>query len=296
MTAPTAVLFDEPGPVARRRTRTGSIVAGVLLLATLVLILIRMQQQGQLDPEKWGPLIDPTNADFAAVWQLLGPALGVTLRAAAVAIVASIVLGLVIGALRLLLPRAGRVPLIGIVELLRGLPVVVTILYVDVLLRTLGVHPGSFWVLVVGLTLYNCVIISEIVRAGVQSLPRGQVEAGLAIGMTPAQVMGQIQLPQAVRAMLPALISQMIVVLKDTALGSVVLVSLGDLGEIANRLRQVLDNSVQTYLVVGLIFVVINLLLDLLARWVQRRLSGSGRSTAKVEVDNGMQMTGGSNT
>lgn len=295
MSAPTAVLFDTPGPVARRRTRIGSLVAGVLLLATIALVLVRMQQQGQLTPEKWGPLVDPTNTDFAPVWRLLLPAWGVTLRVAAVAVVASIVLGLVIGALRLLLPRGPRIPLIAVIELLRGLPVVVTILYVDILLRTLNAHPGSFWVLVVGLTLYNCVIISEIVRAGIQSLPRGQVEAGLAIGLTRGQVMTQIQLPQAVRAMLPALISQLIVVLKDTALGSVVLVSLGDVGEIAGRLRQVLDNSIQTYFVIGLMFVVVNLLLDLLARRVQRRLSTGRRTSATVDVDKGSRITGGLN-
>jgi glutamate transport system permease protein len=279
--------------VARRRTRIGSIVAAVVLAAVVVVVLLRLQAQGQLSAQKWGPLLDPTNSDFSPVWRLLLQGLSVTLRVAFFAVIASVVLGLVIGALRVLLPTPARVPLIALVELLRGLPVVVTILFVDVLLRTLGIHPGSMWVLVVGLTLYNCVIISEIVRAGIQSLPRGQVEAGLAIGLTPVQVMQQVQLPQAVRAMLPALISQLVVVLKDTALGSVVLVSLGDLGEIANRLRQVLDNSLQTYLVVGLIFVVINLLLELLARWVQRRLSTGRRTTATVTVDKGSQVTGG---
>lgn len=285
MSAPTAVLFDAPGPVARRRTRTGSIVAGVLLLVTLVLVVVRLQQQGQLTAQKWGPLVDPTNGDFALVWRLLLPALGVTLRVAVVAVLVSIVLGLLIAALRLLLPTPARVPLVGVVELLRGLPVIVTILYVDVLLRTLGIHPGSIWVLTIGLVLYNCVIISEIVRAGIQSLPKGQVEAGLAIGLTPAQVMRTIQLPQAVRAMLPALISQLIVILKDTALGSVVLVSLGDLGEIAYRLRTVLDNSIQTYVVVGAIFVVINLLLELAARRLERRLSTGRRTAATVPAD-----------
>lgn len=295
MSAPTAVLFDTPGPVARRRTRIGSVVAGVLLLGVVALVLVRLGQQGQLSAQKWGPLVDPTNADFSPLWTLLGRGLSVTLRVAFFAVLASIVLGLLIGALRILLPGPARVPLVALVELLRGLPVVVTILFVDVVLRTVGAHPGSLWVLVVGLTLYNCVIISEIVRAGVQSLPKGQVEAGLAIGLRPGQVMSQIQLPQAVRAMLPALISQLIVVLKDTALGSVVLVSLGDVVEITNRVRNLLDNSLQMYFVVGLVFVVINLLLELLARWVQRRLSVGRRTSATVAVDKGMQVTGGQN-
>lgn len=295
MSAPTAVLFDTPGPVARRRTRIGSVVAGVLLLGVVALVLVRLGQQGQLSAQKWGPLVDPTNSDFSPLWTLLGRGLSVTLRVAFFAVLASIVLGLLIGALRILLPGPARVPLVALVELLRGLPVVVTILFVDVVLRTVGAHPGSLWVLVVGLTLYNCVIISEIVRAGVQSLPKGQVEAGLAIGLRPGQVMSQIQLPQAVRAMLPALISQLIVVLKDTALGSVVLVSLGDVVEITNRVRNLLDNSLQMYFVVGLVFVVINLLLELLARWVQRRLSVGRRTSATVAVDKGMQVTGGQN-
>ncbi|GAB3459771.1 amino acid ABC transporter permease [Kineococcus endophyticus] len=295
MSAPTAVLFDAPGPVARRRTRIGSIVAAVLLVGVVALVLARLGQQGQLSAQKWGPLVDPSNSDFSPLWTLLGRGLSVTLRAAFFAIIASIVLGLLIGALRILLPGPARVPLVALVELLRGLPVVVTILFVDVVLRTVGAHPGSLWVLVVGLTLYNCVIISEIVRAGVQSLPKGQVEAGLAIGLRPGQVMSQIQLPQAVRAMLPALISQLIVVLKDTALGSVVLVSLGDVVEITNRVRNLLDNSLQMYFVVGLVFVVINLLLELLARWVQRRLSVGRRTSATVPVDKGMQVTGGQN-
>ncbi|WP_380169860.1 amino acid ABC transporter permease [Kineococcus sp. DHX-1] len=295
MSAPTAVLFDTPGPVARRRTRIGSIVAAVLLVGVLALVLARLGQQGQLSAQKWGPLVDPSNSDFSPLWTLLGRGLSVTLRAAFFAILASIVLGLLIGALRILLPGPARVPLVALVELLRGLPVVVTILFVDVVLRTVGAHPGSLWVLVAGLTLYNCVIISEIVRAGVQSLPKGQVEAGLAIGLRPGQVMSQIQLPQAVRAMLPALISQLIVVLKDTALGSVVLVSLGDVVEITNRVRNLLDNSLQMYFVVGLVFVVINLLLELLARWVQRRLSVGRRTSATVAAGKGMQVTGGQN-
>ncbi|MFB9378019.1 amino acid ABC transporter permease [Kineococcus gynurae] len=292
MSAPTAVLFDAPGPVARRRTRIGSVVAAVLLVALLGYVVLRFAQAGQLAQEKWGPLLDPTNADFAPVWRLLGQGLRVTLSAALVAVIASTVIGLVLAALRLLLGPVARIPVVAFVELLRGLPVIVTILFVDILWRTVGGYQGSFWSLVVGLTLYNCVIISEIIRAGIQSLPKGQVEAGLAIGMTRGQVMAQIQIPQAVRAMLPALISQLIVILKDTALGSVVLTSLGDTAELANRIRQLLDNSLQTYLVIGALYVVINLLLERLAKLVERRLSTGGRRATAAPAAPGPQATG----
>ena len=298
MSAPTAVLFDAPGPRARRRILVASVVAGLALVAVVIAVLARLAERGQLTEELWGPFLNPGNENFVDVWQLIADGLVVTLRAAAVAVVLSIVLGLVIASLRLSLPRAGRIPVIAVVELLRGLPVIVTLLYVDILMRATGTHQGTEVSLVIGLTLYNMVIISEIVRAGIQSLPRGQVEAGLAIGMTPGQVLRSIQLPQAVRAMLPSLISQLVVILKDTALASIVLATITDLGKSADTIRGFLDNPLQTYFVIGLIYIVINLVLSQIARLVQRRMSTARRprTAATVGVDEGMQLTGGQNT
>ncbi|GAB3220938.1 amino acid ABC transporter permease [Kineococcus gypseus] len=277
MSAPTAVLFDAPGPRARRRTLVASVVAGLVLAVVLVLVALRLAERGQFDAELWAPLVDPSDENFPAVWRRIGEGLVVTLRAAAIAVVLSVVIGLVLAAARLSLGRYGRVPLVAVVELLRGLPVIVTILYVDVLMRALGIYRDSETTLVIALTLYNSVIISEVVRAGILSLPRGQVEAGLAVGLTRGQVMRLVQLPQAVRAMLPALISQLVVILKDTALASIVLSQIDDLGRVADQLRGFLDNPLQTYFVIGLIYIAINLLLEQLAKLVQRRLGGGSR-------------------
>ncbi|WP_432484734.1 amino acid ABC transporter permease [Kineococcus esterisolvens] len=277
MSQPTAVLFDAPGPKARRRTLIGSVVAGLVLLALLVAAALRLAERGQFDAELWNPLINPSDEQFPLVWARIAEGLVVTLRAAFFAVVLSLVIGMVIAAARLSLGRVARAPLVAVVELLRGLPVIVTILYVDVLMRTVGIHQGPEVSLVIALTLYNCVIISEIVRAGVLSLPTGQVEAGLAVGLTRGQVMRAIQLPQAVRSMLPALISQLVVILKDTALASIVLALIVDLGQVAGRLRGALDNPLQTYFVIGLIYIVINLLLEQVAKHLQRRTSGGGR-------------------
>ena len=293
MSAPTAVLFDAPGPRARRRTLIGSIIAGIALLAVVVLIVLRLADRGQFDAELWDPLVNPSDEDFPAVWRRIWAGLTVTLQAAALAVVFSLIVGIVLASLRLSLGRAGRIPVIGLMELFRGLPVIVTILYVDILMRAIGIHQGPITTLVIALTLYNCVIIAEITRAGVQSLPKGQVEAGLAIGLTRGQVMRMIQLPQAVRAMLPALISQLVVILKDTALASIVLTGIQDLGKIADQLRGVLDNTLQTYFVIGLIYIVINIVLEQIARLVQRRMSGTRRSTGNVTVDEGVQVAGG---
>ncbi len=270
-----SVLFDAPGPRTRRRVLLASVVAALALAGAVVLAVLRLAERGQLDAELWAPLLDPRTGEFAIVWSRLGEGLSLTLRGAAAATLASVVLGVLVASVRLSLGRYARLPLVAAVELLRGLPVVVTIIYVRALAPALGLDVPDFWILVVGLTLYNSVIISEIVRAGVLSLPRGQVEAGLAVGLTRAQTMRLVQLPQAVRAMLPALISQLVVILKDTALASIVLTNLRDTLWHADRIRDSLDNPLQMYTVVALVFIVVCLGLDRLARWTERRLSRS---------------------
>jgi glutamate transport system permease protein len=177
------VLYDAQGPRARRRTRIGTAVAIVVLLALAYVVLRRLAQEGQLSMEKWGPLIDPSNEAFDAVWRLLGIGVMNTIKAAAIAMTLSIVLGTLIAVARLSLGRTGRLPLVGLVELLRGLPVVVLVYFGVRVLPDIGVDlrslPGGqeLWGLVIGLTAYNMVIFAEVVRAGVASLPRGQREA-----------------------------------------------------------------------------------------------------------------------
>ncbi len=273
-----SVLFDTPGPRTRRRVLVASVITGVLLLTALTLVVLRLVDRGQFDAELWAPLLNPATEEFALVWGLIGTGLSLTLRAAVVAMIASLLIGVVIAVVRLQLGRVARIPLVGVVELLRGLPVVVTIVFVSVLLPRIGIAADPFWFLVVGLTAYNCVVISEILRAGVVTLPRGQVEAALAVGLTRGQTMRLVQLPQAFRAMLPALISQLVVILKDTAIGSIVLTGLEDTLYQGDLIRRNLDNPLQTYAVIALIFIVLNLLLSRLAVFLERRLSRSSKS------------------
>ncbi|WP_299034893.1 amino acid ABC transporter permease [uncultured Pseudokineococcus sp.] len=283
MSAPTPVLFDELGPRGRRRVRVATGVAAVLIAAVVVAAVLRLHERGQFDAALWAPLLDPRTEEFPLVWQRLGRGAAWTVVLGAAAMVLSLVIGVVIAVARLSLPTAGRIPLIGVVELLRGLPVVVTILLVSVALPAVGWDSGPQWALVIGLTLYNCVIISEILRAGVLAVPRGQVEAGSAVGLTRGQVMRGIQLPQAFRSMLPALISQLVVILKDTALGAVVLTGLDDLARQGLQLRTVLNNGLQTLLVVAVIYIAINLVIGRLAVVLERRLSRSRSTSPEVE-------------
>ncbi|SDE74667.1 glutamate transport system permease protein [Blastococcus fimeti] len=279
-----AVLYDAQGPRARRRTLIGTVVAVLALLGLAYVVYRRLDEQGQFSMEEWGPLIDPGNEAFDAVWRLIGEGIVNTLKAAALAMVLSIVLGTLIAVARLSLGRIGRIPLIGLIEIFRGLPVVVLVFIGVRVLPDVGVDlsglPGGqvLWGLVIGLTVYNMVIFAEIVRAGVASLPRGQREAALATGLTNWQTMRIVLLPQAFRTMLPAIISQLIVVLKDTSLVTFI-ANYDELLSQGESIQRNLGNPIQTFTVLALLYIAINYCLGRLAQYIERRQARAGRST-----------------
>jgi glutamate transport system permease protein len=269
------VLFDRPGPRTRRRIMVGSIVTGLGLGVLAILVLVRLAAGGQLTEEKWGPVINPANPSFAALWVNLGLALLNNIEAAVLAMVFSILLGTVLAVTRISLPRWGRWTVVAPMEFFRGLPVVIAIFFASRILPELGVSLPLRWYLVIGLTAYNSVIIAEIVRAGVASLPRGQSEAAAAVGLTREQALRVVLLPQAIRVMLPALISQLVVIFKDTSLGFVILY--GEAVRFVAIAIQELHNPLQLYLTIGAIFILINYGVGRLAVWTEQRLTHRGR-------------------
>jgi glutamate transport system permease protein len=258
-----------------------------------------LDENDQFTERLWGPLINPDNAVFDQVWKLLGKGLGATMRAAVFAIVFALAFGLVLGVLRIQLKhlmrrryptlsaparwslRAGGYALNGVtrvcVEVLRGTPVVITIFFAAHVLPAYGIRfDDVVWYLVIGLTAYNGIVIAEVVRSGMEGLPKGQREAATALGLSSMQTTMRILLPQAVRIMLPALISQLVVVVKDTSLGFIIpYMELLNTGKLLSGEFQ-LGNPLQMYFVVGLIFLTINYALSRLADWTQRRLSRAG--------------------
>jgi glutamate transport system permease protein len=285
MSRQESVLYDAQGPKARRRTAIGTGVAVLVLIGLAFVVVRRLADRDQFSMELWGPWIDPSNEAFDAVWGLVGEGIVNTIKAAAVAMVLSIVLGTLIAVARLSLGKAGRIPLMGVVEILRGLPVVVLIYIAVRVLDDVGLDlsglPGGqvFWGLVIGLTAYNMVIFAEVVRAGVASLPRGQREAALATGLTPGQTMRIVLLPQAFRVMLPAIISQLVVVLKDTSLITFV-ANYDELLSQGESIRRNLDNPIQTFFFIALIYIAINYTLSRLAQFIQAR---QGRASRRAE-------------
>ena len=284
------VLYDVPGPRAKRKQVVLAVIVGLAAVAIIALVLTRLNQQGQFEPKLWDPLVNHNDKNFAAVWGLIGDGFVNTMKAAALAIAFSLTVGTVVGVARLMLGRWTRLPLVGLIELFRGLPVVISIYFASRVLPDLGVNlsgwPGGegLWFVVLGLTAYNSVILAEILRSGVNALPKGQSEAAAAIGLSRLQTMRIILLPQAVRIMLPALISQLVVILKDTSLAAV----LGVYPEMLNAAKYIylnLNNPIQALFVVGTIFVVINWSLSRLAGWVEHRLSHSRRSPGQDTDD-----------
>lgn len=276
----TSVLYDAPGPKARRNSLIGSIVGGLAILGLIFVVYRRLEENGQFEPDLWTPLLNPTNEFFAQVWALLGAGFRQTLTAAAISIVLSLVAGVALGTLRMSLAtsttqvaRVLRWPVIVYTEFARATPVVLAIFFVAQVFPQFNFRLPNLWYLVIALTYYNSAIFAEILRAGVASLPKGQREAGLAIGLTPLRTLQLIQMPQAFRVMLPALISQMVVCLKDTTLAAVALSGFIEALNQGKIVYQNLGNPIQTYVVIGAVFITINYALGRLATYLERRMS-----------------------
>ena len=276
-----SVLYDVQGPQAKRRVLIGSVV-GLLLLAALVFVAVqRLADNGQFEAELYEPFWEEP-----ALYDRLLEGLKGTLTAAAYALVLASVLGVLLAFGRLSKSAFVRVPSIAVIELFRALPLLLVILgFFLAWPIVVGSRLDPLYALVIGLTLYNGAVIAEIVRAGIQSLPRGQSEAAMSIGLSRGQTLRLVLLPQAVRIMLPALISQLVVLLKDTSLGFVI--SYLELLRSAQRVVQVLDNPLQLFSLVALVYVVINLSLSYLATVVerrQRRTMGKAAGAQLVDV------------
>lgn len=263
-----SVLFDAPGPRARNWTLVGNIVGALVVLGVAAWVLLQLDAKGQLEPQLWADAVS------ARTWQYyLIPGLLNTLRAAAFAIVGSVAFGLVFGMGRLSQLALVRRVCGTVVEFFRAVPVLLMMVFFYGLFGQLlpGVSDKAFLAVVVALILYNGSVIAELVRSGVGNLPRGQGEAGLAIGLTPGQTLRSIQLPQALVAMLPAMVSQIVVVLKDSALGQ--LIGYQELLRTGQIVYSADGNPLQVLTVVAVVFIVLNLLLTVVAHQLSRLLS-----------------------
>ena len=275
----SSVLYDSPGPRARRRNVVLSVVFLVLLALALWWVWQKMDDKNQL---RW-PLWEPFTTSEAWTTYLL-PGLGNTLKAAALAMVIALPLGAFFGISRMSEHRWVRVPAGVVVEFFRSIPVLLLMLFAnEVYARSSGVSSEDrpLYAVVTGLVLYNASVLAEIVRAGILALPKGQTEAAYAIGLRKGQTMTSILLPQSVTAMLPAIVSQLVVIVKDTALGGV-MIGYTELLTARSTLAANYANVIPSFIVVAIVFIVVNFILTSFASWLEGRLRRIKRSTGAV--------------
>ncbi|MFD0059943.1 amino acid ABC transporter permease [Streptomyces sp. NPDC056637] len=263
-------LYDVPGPKTERRHRLYGVVATLIVLGLLAWIFYLLFDTDQFTYTKWMPF------EYKGIQELLLRGLGNTLKAFAIAAVLSLALGTVLAVGRLSDHRPVRWLATLVVEFFRAMPVLVMIFFIFVALK---VQPLP--ALVAGLTLYNGSVLAEVFRSGVNSVERGQGEAAFALGMRKTQVMTHVLVPQAVRAMLPAIISQLVVALKDTSLGY--LITYEEFLHAGKLIASNLDYDlpfIPVVMVISPIYIGMCMLLSWFAQWVSKRQ----RRNPKVEA------------
>ncbi|MFI1764983.1 amino acid ABC transporter permease [Streptomyces sp. NPDC020800] len=277
----SSVLYDAQGPRAKRRNVLYTAGFLVVLAAVLWWVYRALDDKGQLEWVLWKPFFTGTEAYSTYIW----PGLQNTLKAAALAMVIALPLGAVLGIARLSDHAWIRVPVGVVVEFFRAIPVLVLMIFGNALYAQytdVSSDDRPLYAVVTGLVLYNASVLAEIVRAGILALPRGQSEAAMAIGLRKSQVMRIILLPQSVTAMLPAIVSQLVVVVKDTALGGAVL-TFPELLSSANTMASYYGaNIIASLTVVAAIYVVINFSVTSFASWLEGRLRRRKKSTGTV--------------
>ncbi|WP_141014501.1 amino acid ABC transporter permease [Nocardioides sambongensis] len=268
-----SVLFDTPGPKAAARHRIYTVLAVVVLLGLLAVAVMRLADNNQFEGRKWEPFVSPVYIERFLVDGVLE-----TLKMAVAAIILAVIFGALFGIGKLSEHRPLRWFSWLVVEFWRAVPVLLAMVLVFYVWGIDRGDTGAFWSVVVALMLYNGAVLAEVFRAGINAVPKGQVEAAYALGMRKTAVMMQIQLPQAVKIMLPALISQMVVALKDTSLGyAVAAPGLTNVAKLTYNSPSNGQNIIPTVLVTAGLYIVMNLILTWIATWVQKKFVGEKR-------------------
>lgn len=256
-------LYEAPGPKMRKRIFVGTILSAILAVGLIFLIVRQFYVSGQLAPKYWVFFTRFTT------WRFLAEGFLGTIQVAATAGAISLVLGLV-----LMLGRISSIKWLSllsraVIEFFRGVPSLLLIYFFFLVIPQYGIKMSSFWMITLPVALAASGVLAEVFRAGVNAVPKGQVEAAMSLGMRPMKITFKIVLPQAIRFVIPSLISQLVVVVKDTTVAYVV--SFPDLLQNARVLISSYDALVSTYFIVAIIYIVVNYLINQAAVAVSRR-------------------------
>ncbi|PPL18953.1 amino acid ABC transporter permease [Microterricola pindariensis] len=272
MSYATQDLFDVLGPKGRRKSNIAGFVTITVVALILGFIVVQLYKSGQFAAAKWELFT------FPLVQREILETTGSTLRAFATGAILALILGVLLLLGRLSPARWVRTSVTWLTETFRAIPLLVLMMLIYYGLPVLGAtFVTPFIAVTVGLAIYNGSVFAEIFRAGLNSLPKGQSEAGAAIGLRKGQVLAVILAPQAIRNMLPAIISQLVVALKDTALGFMVTYpELLYLAKFYGTQMQYGSPIIPAAMVMGSIYVALCLALSYVAVRVQKWSSSSG--------------------
>lgn len=257
-------LYEAPGPRTRRRMYVATSISAVLVLLGIAAIVRQFYVTGQLAPRYWTFLDRPTT------WAFLLQGFRGTVSVALVAGAIALVLGLLLMLGRTSSIRVLSVACRGVIDFFRGVPSLLLIYFFFLVVPQYGIKLSSFWMITLPVALAASGVLAEVLRAGVNAVPVGQIEAARSIGMRPAQIMRTVVLPQAIHFVIPSLISQLVVVVKDTTVAYVV--SYPDLMQNARVLITNYDALVSMYLTVALVYILLNYAINKLSGIVARRM------------------------
>ncbi|MEU0832954.1 amino acid ABC transporter permease [Streptomyces sp. NPDC005969] len=277
----TSVLYDAQGPRAKQRNILYTVLFVLCAAAAVWWVYDSLAAKHQLDWIKWKPFFTSSQPWETYIW----PGLQNTLKAAFFALIIALPLGALFGIGRLSDHRWVRMPAGVVVEFFRAIPVLILMITANAAYSeytTISSDSRPMYAVVTGLVLYNASVLAEIVRAGIHSLPQGQTDAAKAIGMRKGQTMVFVLLPQAVTAMLPAIVSQLVVIVKDTALGGAVLTFPELLASVRPMSANYGANTIACFTIVALLYVVVNFALTSFAGWLEGRLRRGKKSTGAV--------------
>lgn len=270
MSAPSAprtirdALYEAPGPRTHRRVVVGTIVSALVVLWLVYLVWHQFYVTGQFAPRYWSFFAQwPT-------WRFLIDGFRGTIAVAVTAGVISLVLGMLLMLGRVSENRALSAACRVVIDFFRGVPSLLLIYFFFLIVPQYGIKMPSFWMLTLPVALAAAGVLAEVFRAGVNAVPKGQVEAAYSLGLTRGKVMRRIVLPQAIHYVIPSLISQLVVVVKDTTVAYVV--SYPDLMQNARVLITSYDSLVSVYLVVAIIYILINYAINQASAYVSRRM------------------------
>lgn len=261
----TTTLFEAPGPRGRRRHRVYEVASWVILAGVAYIVIRTLSKNGAFDAAAWRPF------GLWGVWRQLGIGLLNNVRAAVVGMLLSMFFGCFLGWGLLSKRKIVRYPCRVFTEVFNSIPVLLLLFFISLVLPAWGLPLPDFWFLVIALSLYSTVVVGDLVRAGVQALPYGEAEAAAALGFSGFQSMRLILLPQALRMMSPALVSQMVIVLKGTTL-AYVLGGYFELLRAATVLGAYYSRSLlQAQSIAAITFMLINIALSQIASAIDRK-------------------------